>query len=105
MNKLDHILFDFSRWKSIDFKLLLAVLLLFIIGIITLYSANSGQMNPWATKQFLRFLIFFPIFLFIIFIDLKIIYKVVYLFYFIGLILLIYVIFSGHYAMGGQKGG
>ncbi|MFZ8864471.1 MAG: rod shape-determining protein RodA [Rickettsiales bacterium] len=103
MNKLDHILFDFSRWKSIDFKLLLAVLLLFIIGIITLYSANSGQMNPWATKQFLRFLIFFPIFLFIIFIDLKIIYKAVYLFYFIGLILLIYVIFSGHYAMGAKR--
>ena len=103
MNKYDQVIFHFSEWKNLDLKLITAVFILFAIGILTLFSANSGEMNPWASSQLKRFLIFLPIFLIIIFLDLRIIYKFSYLFYIAGLAMLIYVLFSGHAAMGAKR--
>jgi rod shape determining protein RodA len=103
MNKQDQIIFNLSNWKYLDFKLIISVISLFLIGIITLYSANSGDLNPWAHTQILRFLFFLPIFCLIIFLDIRIIYKLSYILYFIGIIMLIYVNLLGHFAMGARR--
>lgn len=103
MNKYDKIIFDFTNWKCLDFKLIFATIALFFIGIITLYSANSGNIDPWANSQLKRFVIFLPIFLTIIFIDIRLVFKWVYIFYIIGLLMLVYVIVSGHAAMGAKR--
>ena len=103
MNKQDQIIFNLSNWKYLDFKLIISVISLFLIGIITLYSANSGDINPWAHTQILRFLFFLPIFCLIIFLDIRIIYKSSYILYFIGIIMLIYVNLLGHFAMGARR--
>ena len=72
-------------------------------GFLVLYSAGYNQLSPWALKQIVNFLIFFPLMLCLSYVDLRIIFKYSYIFYFAILILLIGVTLFGHSAMGAKR--
>lgn len=74
-----------------------------IYGFILLYSAAGGNIDPWAKKQIIAFCIFMPISFLIALIDLRVIYQISYIFYFITLIMLVIVEFTGKSAMGATR--
>ena len=92
-----------KRLKQIPLSILIVVSLISIYGFIILYSAAGGNIEPWANKQIMVFLIFLPISILVAIVDLKIIYHFSYLFYFLTLILLVTVEFSGKSAMGATR--
>ncbi len=96
-------LFSFTKIFEINKNFFVFILLIFIAGIFTLYSAAGGNFSPWASKQILYFACFLPIATFIILIDINIWHKLSYIIYIFALLLLIYVEFSGHTAMGATR--
>jgi rod shape determining protein RodA len=73
------------------------------IGFLSLYSAAGGSINPWASKQIIRFglgaIIMFTVALF----DIKTWLKLSYIAYFGSLFLLIIVEIAGDVGMGAQR--
>lgn len=96
-------LFSFAKIFEINKNFFIFLLLIFVAGIFTLYSAAGGSFSPWASKQILYFIYFLPIAIMIILIDINIWYKLSYIIYFLALFLLIFVEFSGHTAMGATR--
>ncbi len=80
-----------------------SILLVSIYGFILLYSANGGNIQPFAYKQIVIFCILIPIVFIISIIDIKIIYQFSYIFYFATLIILIAVTFFGKKVMGATR--
>ena len=93
----------FDRLKRINFNLIFLVFLIFGIGITMLYSAGGGNWQPWASKQLIYFICFFPITILIATIDINFWFKTSYLIYFFGLCLLIFVEIIGHKSMGATR--
>lgn len=73
------------------------------IGIMLLYSVAGGSMEPWAAKQFFRFMMGCCVFFTILLIDLRFWMKYAYVFYAISLLLLIAVDIRGVVGMGAQR--
>ena len=96
-------LFLFSKIFDVNKNFFVLLLLIFSIGVSTLYSAAGGSFSPWATKQILYFICFLPIASLIFIIDINIWHKLAYFIYAVALLLLIYVEFSGHTAMGATR--
>jgi rod shape determining protein RodA len=92
-----------EKIKRIPLSIPILTSLLCIYGFILLYSAADGHLEPWAKKQIVAFCIFMPFSFLIAIIDLRIIYQLSYIFYFITLILLIIVEFTGKSAMGATR--
>ncbi len=95
--------FQFSNIRRLDYVLITIIIFLFSIGILMLYSASGGDMNPWAGLQLKRFILFIPIALLICLINIKVIYKYAYFSYIISLLLLIYVDIYGVTSMGAKR--
>lgn len=93
----------FSKFKKLPKLLLLLIVITCCYGFAILYSAGDMQLYPWAFKQIINFLIFFPVMIIIALMDLRILYKYSYLFYFTIVILLILVALFGHTAMGAKR--
>ena len=55
----------FKKLLYINYILLFFLSLIFIIGFLLLYSAAGGSMEPWASKQLIRFIICIGIFMLI----------------------------------------
>ena len=92
-----------QKIKMIPLSIPLLTSLLSIYGFVLLYSAADGNLDPLAKKQIIAFCIFMPMSLLIALIDLRIIYQLSYIFYFITLIMLIIVEFTGKSAMGATR--
>jgi rod shape determining protein RodA len=92
-----------QKIKRIPTSIPIFTSLLCIYGFVLLYSAAGGHIEPWAKKQIIAFCIFMPISLLIALIDLRIIYQFSYVFYFITLIMLVIVEFTGKSAMGATR--
>lgn len=92
-----------DRFKNISWLYIFIVTLIASIGIITLYSVANGSMDPWASKQLIRFAFGLALIVFIAMTDLRIWIRYSYIFYFFTLLLLIYVELFGHDAMGAQR--
>lgn len=99
----DNYIINIKNFLKIDLLLLTLLLILSITGFIMLYSAGSGNLSPWAISQIKRFILFIPIFLFIISINIKIMYNLAYYIYFFALFLLFYAEFNGYTAMGAKR--
>lgn len=96
--------------KSISEKLLrMSFLYLFfiisvgVVGVAILYSAGGGSWQPWALPQLVRFLVGFVALFVLAMIDIRFFAKYAYIFYFLGLILLLIVEIFGHIGMGAQR--
>jgi len=92
-----------EKFFSLSGGYLICILLLFSIGVVTLYSASGGHMSPWAKNQLIRFGFSFVLMFVLAFVDVKFYLKYSYLFYFATLLLLIAVEVFGHIGMGAQR--
>lgn len=92
-----------QKIRNLNWKILILVLLLSAIGLAMLYSAGSGNPDLWMARQLKFFLLFFPVMIAIAVIDIRIWYKLSYLMYFFGIILLLIVAVAGHNALGATR--
>lgn len=92
-----------EKLMNISFWYVFFICLLAAIGVTMLYSAANGHWQPWAINQLLRFGVGFCVMIFFALIDIRIILRYSYLFYFLTLILLIVVEVTGHIGMGAQR--
>jgi rod shape determining protein RodA len=93
----------FYKLENLNWPLISLIIILAFIGFLMLYSAGGGNFRPWLLRQFVFFIIFFPIMLFIALTNIKAIYHSCYFLYAATLILLIIVDISGHNAMGATR--
>ena len=73
------------------------------VGFAMLYSAAGGNLSPWASRQMIRFSAGLGVMLVIALIDIRFWLRYAYLFYGIGLALLVSVEFFGVVGMGAQR--
>jgi rod shape determining protein RodA len=93
-------------WEKIlglNWGLILVILALAIVGFVALYSAAGGSFSPWASKQMVRFVVFFFAMIVIALTDIRWWYKLAWPCYFGGLFLLLVVEIIGHIGMGAQR--
>jgi rod shape determining protein RodA len=88
---------------KLPLALIAVITALCLYGILVLYFAAKGSMDPWGYKQLINFCIFMPLAIVISLIDLKLIFRFSYLPYVIVLILLIIVELFGYKAMGATR--
>lgn len=92
-----------DKLDRINKNLIFIFVMLFTIGISTLYSASNGSIKPWPIRQLMYFLFFFPISIAIAVTDINFWFKNSYVIYFFTLVLLLLVAIIGHNSMGATR--
>ena len=93
----------FQKIKNLDYILLISILLLGLISMFAMYSTDGGQILFHTKSHALKFLIFFPMMIFLSFISIKFWHAVGYAFYLIVLLSLIWAALYGVKASGSQR--
>lgn len=93
----------FDRVFQISWSYLFFIALIAVVGYVALYSAASGNVEPWALSHALRFAAGVGGLLVVALIDLKLWYRYAYWIYAIGLCLLLAVEIRGFVGMGAQR--
>ncbi len=83
-----------KKLKNTEWKILIYVSLLLIIGLIALYSATTSTEFAEFKKQIMWIMIGIPLLLMMMFIDYRILARFSVVFYIISLILLLFVLFT-----------
>ncbi len=94
---------DIKSLIEINWIYIFLLLIIFWIGEINLYSAANGNLDPWAINQLKRFIIFLPIFFFIIMLQPKFIYNISEILLFLVILGLIFTLFFGYTGMGAKR--
>ena len=92
-----------EKLAGFNWSFLFFICLAVFIGLGVLYSVGNGSWTPWASRQAGIFFISLSFLFVISFFNLRFFMKYAYVFYGIGLILLIWVAFFGKGAMGAQR--
>lgn len=92
-----------QRIRNLNWMVVLVVLLIAGIGFAMLYSVAGGDMQPWATRQAIRFGIGFGLMLLVALVDLRLWMAAALPLYILTLLLLLAVEFFGATGMGGQR--
>ncbi len=92
-----------DKFLSLDFALIILVLLLGIISFFAMYSTARGNFDYYTKNHIYRFCIFFAVFISISFINIQLWHKSAYFFYVIVLLLLVGVILFGVTASGSTR--
>jgi rod shape determining protein RodA len=87
----------------LNWPILLLINLIAVIGFMTLYSAGNGELNPWASRQVIRFSGGLIILMVVALSDIRVWYHHAYNIYFISFVLLIGVELAGRIGMGAQR--
>ena len=93
----------FEKILSIDYFLILIVILIGSISVFAIYSTEGGNFSYYTKNHLIRLLFFFSMFLILSFIRILTWYRFAYFFYLIALILLILVLFFGISASGSTR--
>lgn len=93
----------FEKVRLISWPFLLLLTMIACVGFVSLYSAAGGHMDPWASKQAMRFAIGLGGLIVVALIDIRFWLKAAYPLYAVGVLLLIYVDIKGHIGMGAQR--
>lgn len=93
----------FERVKRFNYGYLGLICLVVAVGLMTLYSAAGGSWEPWAGRQFIRFLMSLCLLGVVALFPLRFWMKYAYGFYGAAFILLICVTLFGHVGMGAQR--
>mgnify|MGYP000572007668 CR=1 FL=1 len=88
---------------SINWLLVLLIVLVAGVGFAMLYSAADGAMQPWARRQMLRFGVAMGVMIVVATINLRIWLRYAYVLYFLALALLVGVEVAGYVGMGAQR--
>lgn len=93
----------FQKLAKLNWWLIFLIFCVAGIGIASLYSAAGGNMDPWASRQLMRFSVGVVGMLIVAFVDIKWWYRLTWPIYFIGLTLLLIVEVRGQVGMGAQR--
>ena len=93
----------FQKLRSLDYIMLLSVIILGVISSFAMYSTDGGELRYHSESHIIRFLVFFTMMIFISFINIKTWHSLGYLFYIIVLGLLIWASLFGITAQGSQR--
>ncbi len=88
---------------SINWLLIILIVLVAGVGFAMLYSAAGGDVDPWAKRQMIRFGVALGIMIVVATIDIRLWLRYAYALYFLSLALLVAVEFMGHVGMGAQR--
>ena len=93
----------FDKLKSIDYFLVFLILILAAISFIVMYSIDGGKIAYHTKNHFIRFSVFFVLFLFLSFVRIRFWFISSYIFYLIILAMLVIVFYFGVTASGSQR--
>ncbi len=88
---------------SINWGMVFLIILIFSVGFAMLFSAGNGNVNPWASRQAVRFGGGLLLMLTVALIDIRLWFRYSYALYFIALFLLVAVEVMGTVGMGAQR--
>ncbi len=92
-----------GRLRQLAWGQIFLICLLACIGFLCLYSAAGGNIDPWASAQILRFIFSLGILLGVALLDIRLIFRSVWILYGGTLLLLLLVDVIGHVGMGAQR--
>jgi len=92
-----------DKLKSVDYFLILIVMLIGTISVFAIYSTENGNFSYYTKNHLIRLLTFFLMFLVFSFIRISTWHRHAYIFYFVALLLLFAVIFFGVTASGSKR--
>jgi rod shape determining protein RodA len=87
----------------VSWSFILLVTLVCSVGFLTLYSAANGNVDPWASRQMMRFVVGLGVMLAVSLVDIRSWMRWAYLLYGIALVLLVAVQIRGSVGMGAQR--
>ena len=93
----------FQKLRSLDYILLLCILVLGIISSFAMYSTDGGELLYHSESHIIRFVVFFIMMIFLSFINIKTWHTFGYLFYLIVLGLLVWASLFGITAQGSKR--
>ncbi len=92
-----------SKLVAINWWVFFAIVALGLFGLMILYSAAGGKMDPWALRQGARFAMLLLVMLFLAMIDLRTWLQIAYPMYVIVIIMLVVVELKGFVGGGSQR--
>jgi len=92
-----------QRLWQINWFFVLLVSLTASVGFVMLYSAANGNLNPWASRQIVRFVVGVFLMLLVAVIDIHVWLRYAYAIYTVSLVLLVAVELNGSVGMGAQR--
>tara|TARA_A100001015_G_scaffold179836_1_gene200010 strand:- start:2081 stop:3211 length:1131 start_codon:yes stop_codon:yes gene_type:complete len=93
----------FEKLKSVDYFLILIVMLIGAVSVFAIYSTESGEFSFYTKNHLLRLIVFFGMFLVLSFIRITFWYKNAYIFYVFCVSLLLITLFFGLMASGSRR--
>ena len=92
-----------DKLKAVDYFLIIIVAIIGSLSVFSIYSTESGNFSFYTKNHLTRFLVFFSMFLFLSFIRVSAWYRQAYIFYILGILLLLFVMFFGISASGSKR--
>ena len=92
-----------DKLKAVDYFLIIIVAIIGSISVVSIYSTESGNFSFYTKNHLTRFLVFFSMFLVLSFVRVSVWYRQAYIFYILGTLLLLLVIFFGISASGSKR--
>ena len=92
-----------DKLKAVDYFLILIVAIIGSMSVFSIYSTESGNFSFYTKNHLSRFLVFFSMFLVLSFVRVSVWYRQAYIFYILGILLLLLVIFFGISASGSKR--
>ena len=92
-----------DKLKAVDYFLIIIVAIIGSISVLSIYSTESGNFSFYTKNHLTRFLVFFSMFLVLSFVRVSVWYRQAYIFYILGILLLLLVIFFGISASGSKR--
>ena len=92
-----------DKLKAVDYFLIIIVAIIGSISVFSIYSTESGNFSFYTKNHLTRFLVFFFMFLVLSFVRVSFWYRQAYIFYILGTLLLLLVIFFGISASGSKR--
>ena len=92
-----------DKLKAVDYFLIIIVAIIGLMSVFSIYSTESGNFSFYTKNHLTRFLVFFFMFLVLSFVRVSFWYRQAYIFYILGILLLLLVIFFGISASGSKR--
>ena len=92
-----------DKLKAVDYFLIIIVAIIGSMSVFSIYSTESGNFSFYTKNHLTRFLVFFFMFLVLSFVRVSFWYRQAYIFYILGILLLLFVIFFGISASGSKR--
>ena len=93
----------FEKLKAVDYFLIIIVAIIGSMSVFSIYSTESGNFSFYTKNHLTRFLVFFSMFLVLSFVRVSFWYRQAYIFYILGILFLLLVIFFGISASGSKR--